>query len=245
MTAGIELASPTIANRRCNWLVNVTLVKRSVPLVINATIMAVCLMGSAGRVNWSSGWVLIGLSSLTGVAAEVAVGLNPGLAAERRNLQAGKHWDKAMVGFVVLLGPAATWITAGLEARQGWSTGMPGWAVAAGIVAAAGGGVLLVWAMQSNAYFSSVVRIQSDRGQTVVTSGPYRIIRHPGYAGMSLFMLATPLILASWWALVPAAATVAVNIARTALEDRTLRDELAGYADYARRVKYRLMPLVW
>jgi len=107
------------------------------------------------------------------------------------------------------------------------------------------GATLMAWAMQSNKFFSSVVRIQKDRGHTVVTGGPYRFIRHPGYAGMSGFMLATPLILNSRWAFAPAVATAAVTVLRTMLEDRTLRRELENYADYACEVRYRLLPAVW
>jgi protein-S-isoprenylcysteine O-methyltransferase Ste14 len=99
--------------------------------------------------------------------------------------------------------------------------------------------------MLSNKFFSSVVRIQKDRGHTVVAGGPYRFIRHPGYTGMSAFTLATPLILNLLWALVPAAATAALTLLRTLLEDRTLHNELDGYSDYARRVRYKLMPGFW
>lgn len=101
---------------------------------------------------------------------------------------------------------------------------------------------LIAWAMRSDRFFSLVVRIQKDRGHRVVAGGPYRFIRHPGYAGVSAFMLATPLILGSYWAFAPAAGTVAINVLRTALEDRTLPDELEGYTEYAGRVRYRLLP---
>jgi len=104
---------------------------------------------------------------------------------------------------------------------------------------------LIAWAMRSNRFFSSVVRIQKDRGHTVVTAGPYGFIRHPGYTGIAAFTLATPLILNSRWAFVPAIATAAMSVLRTLLEDRTLHNELDGYADYARRVKYRLVPAIW
>jgi protein-S-isoprenylcysteine O-methyltransferase Ste14 len=99
--------------------------------------------------------------------------------------------------------------------------------------------------MHSNRFFSSVVRIQKDRGHAVVTSGPYRFVRHPGYTGIVAFTLATPLILNSQWAFVPAVVTAAVTGLRTALEDRTLHNELEGYADYAGRVKYKLAPPIW
>lgn len=215
------------------------------PVIVNLTMMALCLLGSSGRVAWADGWILMALSFLTGVAAEAVVARNPGLGAERRNLAPGKAWDKAIVAWVVLLGPVATWITAGLDVRHGWSTDFPVGASAVGVAVTLGGGALLVWAMRVNAFFSSVVRIQSDRGHTVVTGGPYGLMRHPGYAGMSAFMLATPLVLRSWWALIPAGMTVAVNVLRTALEDGVLQAKLEGYADYARAVKFKLVPFLW
>jgi protein-S-isoprenylcysteine O-methyltransferase Ste14 len=215
------------------------------PLVVNAATMMVFLFGSVGRFDWPNGWVLIGLSALTGAAAERVLARNPGLAAERRNGKAGKKWDRALVGLVVLLGPVATWITAGLEVRHGAAPAWPLWLAAAGGIAAILGGALLVWAMHANAYFSAVVRIQKDRGHSVVSTGPYRWVRHPGYAGMSAFMLATPLILASRWAFVPAALTVVLSLLRTVLEDRTLHEELAGYVEYARAVRYRWLPGLW
>jgi protein-S-isoprenylcysteine O-methyltransferase Ste14 len=173
------------------------------------------------------------------------IGRSPELAAERRNVKAGKGWDKVLVGITVLLGPMAMWITAGLDHRFHWSNGISSLAFAAGVAAALLGAALTAWAMRSNKFFSSVVRIQKDRGHTVVDGGPYRFIRHPGYAGMFVFTLVTPLILGSYWALAPAAITVSATLLRTALEDLTLHHELDGYADYARRVRYRLFPPVW
>ena len=101
------------------------------------------------------------------------------------------------------------------------------------------------WAMRVNAYFSKIVRIQEDRGHSVVSSGPYRIVRHPTYLGTILFELVTPIMLGSLWALIPGALTALLFIVRTALEDRTLREELPGYQAYAERVRYRLLPGVW
>jgi protein-S-isoprenylcysteine O-methyltransferase Ste14 len=99
--------------------------------------------------------------------------------------------------------------------------------------------------MHVNRFFSSVVRIQKDRGHQVVKTGPYRFVRHPGYTGMVAFTLATPLILGSRWAFVPAAITVGVMLLRTFLEDRTLHKELKGYAEYARTVRHKLVPAIW
>jgi protein-S-isoprenylcysteine O-methyltransferase Ste14 len=139
----------------------------------------------------------------------------------------------------------AVWITAGLDDRFHWSGSMPVLALLAGVVLAMLGAALIAWAIRSNQFFSSVVRIQKDRGHSVVESGPYRFVRHPGYAGMAAFTLATPMILNSYWAFAPAAATSAVIVLRTVLEGMTLKNELDGYADYACRVRYRWFPAIW
>jgi protein-S-isoprenylcysteine O-methyltransferase Ste14 len=114
------------------------------------------------------------------------------------------------------------------------------------------GGVLLtlstvfsVWAMLENEHFEQFMRIQEDRAHQVVTSGPYRIVRHPGYAGAIVGVLSVPLILGSWWTFAPAGAVALVFVIRTALEDRTLRRELGGYQAYMRQTRYRLVPGIW
>jgi protein-S-isoprenylcysteine O-methyltransferase Ste14 len=104
---------------------------------------------------------------------------------------------------------------------------------------------LFAWAMAANPFFSTAVRVQQDRGQTVVTNGPYRYVRHPGYLGMIVFSLATPLMLASLWALVPAVLLTVGIVSRTSLEDGVLKGGLEGYGEYARRVRYRLVPGIW
>ena len=214
-------------------------------MVFSVAITSACLFGSAGRLDWLNAWVLLGLNFVASIATTALLWRNPELLAERSNIKAGKSWDKAIVGMVVLLGPVATWITAGLDTRFHWSDGMPPLALIGGVVVAVLAAALIAWAMRSNKFFSSVVRIQKDRGHVVVSGGPYRFVRHPGYTGMSVFTLVTPLILNSRWAFAPAMATAAVTVLRTALEDRTLHNELDGYADYARRVKYKLVPAIW
>jgi protein-S-isoprenylcysteine O-methyltransferase Ste14 len=107
------------------------------------------------------------------------------------------------------------------------------------------GGLFAQWAAMENAFFSAVVRIQEDRGQTVVTTGPYRYIRHPGYAGGLVFYLSVPIALGSLWALLPVLATLALTLLRTSLEDRTLLLKLKGYPEYASRTRWRLIPGIW
>ncbi len=107
------------------------------------------------------------------------------------------------------------------------------------------GTLLFAWSMGVNPFFEKTVRIQSDRGHRVIDTGPYAVVRHPGYLGFSGWCLSTPLLLGSWWAFVPALLSVAGLLLRTVLEDRTLQRELEGYAAYAQRVRHRLLPGVW
>jgi len=107
------------------------------------------------------------------------------------------------------------------------------------------GFVLVFWGMAANTYFSSYVRIQEDRGHTTITSGPYRYVRHPGYLGMIISALVIPLVLGSWWALIPSGLAASVMILRTALEDKTLQEELEGYKEFTQKTRYRLVPWLW
>jgi protein-S-isoprenylcysteine O-methyltransferase Ste14 len=224
---------------------HIPIVRRFVPTIFSLAITSVCLFGSVGRLDWPNAWILLGLNFGASVATTALLWRNTDLLAERSNVKAGKSWDKAIVAIAVLLGPVSTWVTAGLDTRFHWSDGMPHSAFLAGVAVAVLAAALIAWAMRSNKFFSAVVRIQKDRGHSVVTGGPYHFLRHPGYTGMAAFTLATPLILNSRWAFAPAVATAAVTVLRTILEDRTLHNELEGYADYARRVKYRLVPGIW
>jgi protein-S-isoprenylcysteine O-methyltransferase Ste14 len=136
-------------------------------------------------------------------------------------------------------------LIAGLDALFGWSPPFSLPLKILSLVIILAGYALGSYALIENRFFSGMVRIQADRGHQVVTSGPYRWMRHPGYAGALLAYLATPLFLDSGWAFLPAVLIVIVLIIRTRLEDRALQDELEGYAEYAKRVRYRLLPGVW
>ena len=136
-------------------------------------------------------------------------------------------------------------VIAGLNVRFGWLPRMSLALQISGFLLFLLGWALGIWAMRSNLFFSKVVRIQRDRGQTVATGGPYQIVRHPGYVGASAQSLATPLILGSVWALIPGVLGVLLLIVRTVLEDKTLHEELDGYKEYAARVRHRLLPGLW
>jgi protein-S-isoprenylcysteine O-methyltransferase Ste14 len=136
-------------------------------------------------------------------------------------------------------------LVAGFDARFGWSPDFQPLVKTLALALILGGYVLGSYALIENRFFSGMVRIQSERGHRVISSGPYRWMRHPGYAGALLAYLGTPLFLDSLWAFLPVAIITILLFARTSLEDRTLQDELEGYREYARRVRYRLIPGVW
>jgi len=189
-------------------------------------------------------WVYIGIVVVGSTIAALII--DPELIAERSQFKEGiKGWDIVLATLMARVIPLATLIVTGLDVRFGWSTQIPLALQIAALAIMVLGLLWANWAMVSNKFFSAVVRIQRDRGHTVVSSGPYRVVRHPGYAGGIIFNLATPLILNSLWAFIPAVLTVCITVVRTALEDRTLQDELDGYKDYAQRVRYRLLPGVW
>ncbi|MBL8080305.1 MAG: isoprenylcysteine carboxylmethyltransferase family protein [Anaerolineales bacterium] len=208
--------------------------------------MGVALFWSAGRVDWLPAWAILAVMAVWIIAtALVILRFNPDLLAERLGPRKGaKPWDMAIMS-ILGLAQLARYILAGLDQRYAWTGDFPFAAQLAAFILCFLAYALFVWATAANAFFSQVVRIQTERGHTVVTSGPYRYVRHPGYVGAILFELAAPILLASWPAAIPSIVSVILLILRTALEDRTLHAELAGYAEYAARVKNRLVPGIW
>jgi protein-S-isoprenylcysteine O-methyltransferase Ste14 len=136
-------------------------------------------------------------------------------------------------------------VVAGLNERFGWLPAIPPSVQWFGVGLMIVGSIIGSWAMLENRFFSGVVRIQTERGHAVVKTGPYRFVRHPGYAGALVYYVGAPLGLGSFWALLPALFIVGVMIVRTALEDRTLQQELPGYTEYTKQTRYRLLPRVW
>jgi protein-S-isoprenylcysteine O-methyltransferase Ste14 len=212
-------------------------------LVAPLLLLAAVLL-AAGRLSYWQGWSYAGSTFLLLAANYLALRDRPDLIQERLSPGKGtKSWDKLYFALSTPLFLAVI-ILAALDAgRYRWGPAVPPWAYLAGWGVYAAGQSLHLWAKAANRWFATVVRIQSDRGQTVCSSGPYRFVRHPGYAGGLLFMLATPLILGSWLALIPQALAAVLLVLRTSREDRTLRAELPGYEDYACRVRRRLCPL--
>ncbi|MBM3145992.1 MAG: isoprenylcysteine carboxylmethyltransferase family protein [Chloroflexi bacterium] len=204
---------------------------------------------SAGTIRWGMAWVYFGVSTLGMIASRVlAIRKNPDLLEERasyRDAEDAKSWDKALVPIAALYGPITIGVVAGLDMRYRWTDPSPLGVQIAALGLAVFGLAFSAWAMIENRFFSTVVRIQTDRGHTVCDTGPYRWVRHPGYAGGILWFSMTPLIFNSMWAFIPTALTVVTTIIRTSLEDKTLRDELPGYKEYTLRTRYRLAPGIW
>jgi protein-S-isoprenylcysteine O-methyltransferase Ste14 len=222
------------------------IVMRFAQVLIVFAIQAAILFLTAGRLNWTWAWVYLGicLVSLL-INGAILLRTSPETIAERGHPKETKDWDKIVGGLCGLSLFLVLPLVAGLDTRFGW-TGQLGntWQIVGAVVLAAGLG-LAGWAMIANAYFSTAVRIQTDRGHTVCRTGPYRFVRHPGYVGFILQSLATPILLGSAWALIPGITAATILIIRTSLEDRTLQAELHGYRDYAQEVRYRLIPWVW
>jgi protein-S-isoprenylcysteine O-methyltransferase Ste14 len=209
-------------------------------------ILAASLFLAAGRLDWVMGWVYISLLVAGNVVlALVLVSRHPELLADRARSEGPRDLDRILAAIMALWGPMATLVVAGLDCRFGCSSQLSLVVQAGAVVAAALGSALTIWAMASNRHFYGVFRIDRDGGHTVAMAGPYRFVRHPGYAGAILHQLAAPLILGSLWALVPAVLIACANGVRTALEDQRLQKELDGYGAYAQRVRYRLVPGIW
>jgi protein-S-isoprenylcysteine O-methyltransferase Ste14 len=209
-------------------------------------LIAVILFVSAGRLDWIWAWVYLGICVVSVLINAVLMsrsGLE--MVAERGEMKLTKTWDKAVSGFIALDMYVLLPLVAGLDVRFGWTPELSvGWHVVGAVVFAAGL-ELTSWAMLANAYFSTAARIQSERGQTVCRTGPYRFVRHPGYVGFAFQALGVPILLGSLWALLPALAGIVAIAIRTSLEDRMLQAELPGYPEYARDVRYRLVPGIW
>jgi protein-S-isoprenylcysteine O-methyltransferase Ste14 len=223
------------------------IVKRMIQVLIQFLIIAVILFISAGSLNWDWAWAYIGVGAgILLFNSLVLLPKNPEVVAERGRVEKEetKDWDKKITTFITIPTIAAL-IVAGLDKRFGWSPQLPLWIHITGLVLMALGQLLFTWAMIANKYFATTVRIQKDREHSVATSGPYRYVRHPGYVGMVIVLLATPLALGSLWALIPEGLAVIGYFIRTALEDKTLLEELDGYQDYTSQVHYRLLPGIW
>lgn len=220
--------------------------KRIVQVAVLLLFLIAMLFLSAGSLTWLWGWVYVGLY-LAGILINgiFLARTHPETVARRSEAEGMKDWDKVVGGLWAVAYFVATPLISGLDARWGWTGGAGLVVHLMGAVGFVLGFAIFSWAMVENAYFSTVVRVQEEAGQQVCTTGPYRVVRHPGYLGAVLQSLAGPLVLGSVWALIPGLVAALLMVVRTLLEDRTLHEELGGYAAYAEDVRYCLVPGIW
>ncbi len=212
------------------WL-RLILVYLSIPIL---------LLACGGDVGWWQAWLFSLLFFASGIWGRI-------LAERTQSVSAAdvKSWDKVLAPLMAFSISFPLVIVAGLDHRFGWSGQGSVILNVIGISLILIGYAFSVWALVENRFFSSMMRIQFDRGHVVCDSGPYRVVRHPGYAGNILAMFGIALALSSKWTLLPVAFAVVVTVIRTSLEDRALQEELPGYLEYAHRVKARLLPRVY
>jgi len=209
-------------------------------------IVGVLLFWPSRTLDWWPAWAVVAITFLWTLGTGIVImRTNPDLLAERLGpRKGGKAWDTAIMGTVGMV-TMGRLIVAGFDRYYGWTGEFPIGVLVAALVISVIAHALLVWATGSNAYFSQIMRIQTERKHAVASGGPYRFVRHPGYVGSILSELALPILLSSWWAFLLGVVNVALFVARTALEDRDLKNELDGYKAYTDRVRYRLLPGVW
>lgn len=216
-------------------------------LVFGVVITALPLFLAAGTVLWPAGWIyLILLYGWLLIGILLLLKYNPGLLAERINISPPnqKAWDKVFVLLLNVFFFAWVVLMPFDAVRFHWSQ-MPLFLQVVGGIALVVSFVLMSLTFRENSYLSATVRVQEERGQTVISTGPYHLVRHPMYAGGLFMFLGTPLLLGSWYGLLLFVLFLPALLVRTVLEERMLRQELAGYEDYIKQVKYRLVPYIW
>ena len=218
-------------------------------LVVAYLLIPLILLICGGDVSWWQAWLYSLLILAAGIGGRLwAEQRHPGITAERQNKESfhnAKTWDKVLAPLMAVSAVFPMVIVSGLDHRYNWSPELPLWLSVIGFILISFGYAFAAWALAENRFFSSVVRIQTDRGHVVCDSGPYRFVRHPGYAGNILPLFGIVLALGSVWTLIPAAVALIITVIRTVLEDHALQEELQGYRDYAQRVRFRLIPGIY
>ena len=220
-----------------------------ISLLLSLVVSPLALFLAAGTFNWRMGWISIALLYGGSILSRVIMAIiNPDLVKERAtgmDAKDSKAFDRWLVPIIGIFGPMLTFIIAGLNKRFGWLPEVNLPLEIAGVVGVILAFLITTWAMVVNRYFSSVVRIQTDRHQRVIMEGPYRIVRHPAYAGSVIGSIMMPFMLGSFWAVIPGILTSAAVFVRTVYEDRTLQAELPGYTEYIRKTPKKLIPGIW
>jgi protein-S-isoprenylcysteine O-methyltransferase Ste14 len=214
--------------------------------VVGSTVFFLIIFISAGKLNYWQGLVYAAIGLLMSILSYTVLSPDPGLLAERGKPGEGsKKWDKSilLLSFVITL---SMYIIAGFDSgRYHWSPDFPSVLSIVGAVLTITGQFLFLLAQKQNKFFSSTVRIQTDRNHVVCSGGLYSIIRHPGYMGSIIQAIGFPLLFESLWSIIPVSLLIVIQIIRTHMEDKTLKDELKGYTEYASNIKYRLIPYVY
>lgn len=212
---------------------------------IGVIVMAGIIFLAGGSFAYWQAWLYVGLAVVGTTLTHVLAPRGSNIAVERvRKAGAGEAWDRQILGLNFLL-TIVTFVIAGLDSgRLGWSRSMPLVLTIAGCVMMVAGQLVFALARRENAFFSSTVRIEDERTHVVCTTGPYRIVRHPGYVGMIVSLVGFPLVIGSYWSFIPVIASVLVLIVRATFEDRFLKEQLAGYREYSRVVPYKLIPFI-
>lgn len=218
--------------------------------VVRTALFAVALMWPAGSIVWIEAWIIVGLWAVFGFAMTLyLVHRDPELLAERLKLvpiqKEQKFWDKLLMLLFFVAG-IGLYIVPGFDVvRYGWSEPLPIWLEATAMLVHIPCFLFLAWVMRENTFLSQVVKIDEQRGHTVITTGPYALVRHPMYTVTIVLLFAVPLALGSRYSLFLALFLSVLLIVRTNFEDKTLHEELEGYPEYAKKTRYRLLPGVW
>jgi protein-S-isoprenylcysteine O-methyltransferase Ste14 len=218
------------------------IIKGLVTNLVFSAILFIC----AGRINYTQGWIFLSINILSTLMNYFSIHQNSELINERSQLGVGiKSWDKLLLSMSALI-YVITIVLAGLDSgRFQWSLHF-NWLVSiSGVILMVIGQIIFLTARSQNNFFSSVVRIQKDRGHVVCETGLYTVVRHPGYLGMIISLMGIPLITTSLWSIIPTLIAIILLLIRTSLEDKTLINELEGYLAYTKKTHSKLIPFIW
>ena len=218
------------------------LIKGFVTNLVFSAILFIC----AGRINYTQGWIFLSINVLSTLLNYFTIHKNSELINERSRPGEGiKSWDKSLLGlsavvYVIII------VLAGLDSGRFLWTMNFNWNISlSGVILTLIGQILFLTARSQNTFFSSVVRIQKERGHVVCDTGLYKFVRHPGYLGMIISLMGLPLITTSIWSIIPTLIAIIILFVRTSLEDKTLINELDGYIGYTNKTRHKFIPLVW
>jgi len=223
-------------------------VRLVIQVVVWLAMTGALLLFPAGTLDWPAAWVFLGELGIAAVGTGLWLARNDlALLKERMSAPVQKEqksWDQLLMGLVILLW-TGWYVLMGFDIRLNGTSQFPVWVQIVGALALPLSVLTVVLTFRENSYAAPVVKLQKERGQSVIATGPYRLVRHPIYTGALLFFFTTPLLLGSWWGLALAPVIIAVLAIRAVMEERTLTAELPGYGEYATKVRYRLVPLLW